>query len=250
MGVDVILHVLRCFDDADITHVHDTVDPVGDFETIMTELCLKDLESVEKRQAKMESLLKKARNSGATQEIKDLEKEREILQQVHATLTTGDFDAVQTIISNASITTIPLLTAKKYLCIANVSEDDFSDAAYKNNRHYQAVVNKFGEENVIVVSAKIEHELSEMDREEAKEMMESLAINATGLDSIIQATYQQLGLISFFTWDQKRHTPGQLKQEHRFRKLQEQFIPIWSVALFALKCITAMTLSKQNLNQR
>lgn len=199
MGVDVILHVLRCFDDAGITHVHDKVDPVGDFDTIMTELCLKDLESVEKRQGKMESLLKKAKNSGSTQEVKDLTKEKELLAVVNGHLTSGDFDAVRAAITEADIDTIPLLTGKKYLCIANVSEDDFSGTAYQDNPHYQAVVQRFGADNVIVVSAKIEHELSQMDEVEATEMIESLEITQTGLDNIIRATYRQLGLISFFT---------------------------------------------------
>ena len=113
MGVDLILHVLRCFEDGDITHVHNKVDPISDFETIMTELCLKDLESVEKRQAKMSSLMKKARNSGSTQEIKDLTAEEELLAIVRTALESGDYASIPHTIADARIDTIPLLTAKK-----------------------------------------------------------------------------------------------------------------------------------------
>lgn len=199
MGVDLVLHVLRCFEDSDITHVHNKVDPVGDFETIMTELCLKDVESVEKRLTKMESLYKKAKNSGSTQEVKDLEAEKALLKGVCEKLNAGDYEGVRIAITKASVVTIPLLTAKKSLVIANVSEDDFSGTAYQDNPHYQAVVKRFGQENVIVVSAKIEAELAQMNDDESAEMMESLEITQTGLASIIKSAYRHLGLISFFT---------------------------------------------------
>lgn len=199
MGVDLVLHVLRCFEDSDITHVHNKVDPVDDFETIMTELCLKDLESAEKRQGKMESLCKKAKNSGSTQEMKDLEAEKALLATVVPLLNDGDYEGVRTAITSASIQTVPLLTAKKSIVIANVSEDDFSGTAYEDNPHYKAVVERFGIDNVTVVSAKIEAELAQMSDEEAAEMIESLEITQTGLASIIKNAYRHLGLVSFFT---------------------------------------------------
>lgn len=199
MGVDLILHVLRCFEDGDITHVHNKVDPLSDFDTIMTELCLKDLESVEKRLSKMASLMKKARNSGSTQEIKDLTAEEALLADVKTALEAGDAPAVRTHIVDAPVETIPLLTAKKALFIANVSEDDFSGNAYEQNPHYQAVVERFGKDRVIAVSAKIESELAQMADDERVEMMESLDITHTGLDDIIQSAYANLGLISFYT---------------------------------------------------
>lgn len=202
MGVDLVLHVLRCFEDESITHVNNTVNPLGDFETIVTELCLKDMESVDKRITKIEHQLKKGKQSLSSQEAKNLDNEYALLKEVAPLLNAGDYAAVQKAVftaHDAGIETIPLLSGKKGLYIANVSEDDLVDNAYKNNKHYQAVVGRFGAENVIAVSAKIESELSQMDETEAREMMESLGFSCTGLSEIIRAAYSRLGLISFFT---------------------------------------------------
>jgi GTP-binding protein YchF len=202
MGVDLILHVLRCFEDGAITHVNNKVDPIGDFETIMTELCLKDVESVEKRIAKVEHQRKKGQHSLSTQEAKALEQESELLKRLvpllNETNHTAVFEAVTTARSEG-ITTIPLLTGKKTLFIANVSEDDIVGTAYEENPHYQAVVARFGKENVIPVSARVEAELAQMEEAEAQEMMESFGFEATGLSQIISSAYTRLGLISFFT---------------------------------------------------
>ncbi|MDQ5891045.1 MAG: ribosome-binding ATPase [Candidatus Dependentiae bacterium] len=202
MGVDLILHVLRCFEDESITHVNNTVDPLGDFETIATELCLKDIESAEKRMQKIEHQLRKGKQSLSTQEAKALDQEMELLTVVKPLLDNCDYHGVQNAIFAAldrGVTTIPLLSGKKAIFIANVSEDDLVDNAYKNNKHYQTVVARFGQPNVIAISAKIESELAQMDEAEAKEMMESLGFSCTGLSEIIRAAYARLGLISFFT---------------------------------------------------
>lgn len=202
MGVDLILHVLRCFEDESITHVNNTVDPLGDFETIATELCLKDIESAEKRMQKIEHQLRKGKQSLSTQEAKALDQEMELLTIVKPLLDNCDYHGVQNAIFAAldrGVTTIPLLSGKKAIFIANVSEDDLVANAYQNNKHYQAVVTRFGQQNVIAISAKIESELAQMDEAEAKEMMESLGFSCTGLSEIIRAAYARLGLISFFT---------------------------------------------------
>jgi GTP-binding protein YchF len=202
MGVDVVMHVLRCFEDESITHVNNVVNPLGDFETIATELCLKDIESVEKRVTKIEHQLRKGKQSLSPQEAKNLEQELALLTALTPLLNAGDYAAIQESIQTAvasGIETIPLLSGKKALYIANISEDDLIDNAYLNNKHYQAVVARFGKENVIAVSAKIESELAQMDEAEAREMMESLGIACTGLSEIIRAAYSRLGLISFFT---------------------------------------------------
>ena len=202
MGVDLILHVLRCFEDESITHVNNTVDPLGDFETIATELCLKDIESVEKRLQKIEHQLRKGKQSLSPQEGKALEQELALLNTVKPLLDACDYQGVQRAVATAlaeGITTISLLSGKKALFIANVSEDDLIDTAYKNNKHYQAVVARFGAANVIAISAKIEAELAQMEEAEAQEMMESLGFSCTGLAEIIRAAYSRLGLITFFT---------------------------------------------------
>ncbi len=201
MGVDVIMHVLRCFDDADITHVHNNVDPLSDFETIITELSLKDMESLDKRKGKMQTLLKKAVH-GPASEKKKLELEQELISKLEPLLDAADADAVRTLVQEhkeQGIETVQLLTAKKFLIIANVSEDELSDNGFEQNEKYQAIVNKFGSEKVIPVSAKIESELAQLDDEDRQEMLDDLGITHRGLDDIIRAAYHALGLITFFT---------------------------------------------------
>ena len=203
MGVNVVLHVLRCFDDADITHVDNTVNPLDDFETICTELMLKDLESIEKRADKLVQLYKTAQNKGVSpQHIKAWDDEKAMNILLKKALGDGDLSAVQALVAKAArdhVFLIPLLSGKDYLIIANLSEDDFTGGNYKNNTHYQALVKHFGEEKVIPVSAKIESELAQLSDEEAAEMMESLEITERGLDNVIKKTYAALKFITFFT---------------------------------------------------
>jgi len=192
--VDLILHVLRCFQNANIVNTQETVDPVADYETIVAELMLKDLESVEKRLGRFEREIKTAK-TGA--EKKTLEDERSLLQTIEKLLNTGDADAIKKVVEESPVTTVPLLSAKKYLIIANIAEDELD--SYTQNSGYQALVKKFGHEYVIPVSAKIEYELAQLEPEEAQEMMNMLDIKQCSLDTIICKTYQHLGLITFFT---------------------------------------------------
>ncbi len=202
MATDLILHVLRCFEDGDITHVHNKVDPLDDFDTISSELMLKDLESLEKRSDKIVQLLKGAKNKQVPAvELKALEREQEALVGVRAALEEGNLEGVQKTVAamNADgITTVHLLSAKNFLVIANLSEDDFS-GDYESNEHFVALVQKFGKNRVIPVSAKIESELAQLDEADASEMMETLGIATSGLDNIIRMSYDALGLITFYT---------------------------------------------------
>ncbi len=203
MEVDLVIHVLRCFEDGNVLHVHNAVDPVNDFENILTELMLKDLESLEKRNERFVTLLKAAKNKQASVfEIKKIEKEQELVGQLIPLLEKGDHQAIIKLVAQAKkedTPLIPLLSGKPFLVVANLSEEDFSGTNYKQNKHYQAVVARFGEENVVPVSAKIESELAHMDEADAKEFMQDLGIEQSGLDSVIKTTYQRLGLISFYT---------------------------------------------------
>jgi GTP-binding protein YchF len=215
MGVNLVLHILRCFEDNNIIHVHNAINPLDDFETIVTELMLKDLESVEKRQEKLAGLIKSAKTKQLTpQEIKELEDEKSFLETLTTYLSASNLDAVQKAIKDASakgMKPIELLTGKEYLIVANVSEDDFSNKNYLNNTHYKTLVNKFGQDRIIAVSAKIESELAQMDAKEASEMMEGLGIEHKGLDTIIQKSYAALGLITFFTCGPKEAHAWSLK---------------------------------------
>jgi ribosome-binding ATPase len=195
--VDLILHIVRCFEDSTITHTADTIDPITDYEIIVQELMLKDLESVEKRLTKLESLIKA--HTANPKEKKVFESEKELLTQIYRYLDKQDPDAIVHAIAQSSIKTVPLLCAKKKLIIANVAESELEDHAYKNNPHYQALVNKFGAALVIPVSAKLEYELSQLSDEQAQEMRTMLGVQERCLDRIIHESYRNLGLITFFT---------------------------------------------------
>lgn len=216
MDTNLILHVMRCFENEEITHVHNTVDPISDFETISTELMLKDLESVQKRDERVIGFLKSAKNKNATPaQVKEWETEKTFIDQLKKALEDGDLAKVQSLgkeVLAAGILTLPLISSKNFLVIANVSEDDYVGSTYKNNKHYQALVSKFGADKVIPVSAKIESELAQMTDEEAADMMESLGIAEKGLNNIIARTYQNLGLITFFTCGPKEAHAWSIKQ--------------------------------------
>jgi GTP-binding protein YchF len=200
MEVDLILHVLRCFEDSTITHVHNDINPLDDFETICAELMLKDLESVTKREERLAVAMKK--QGASPQQMKEFEAEKTFLTAVKAALNAGDHRKVHILVTQAKAAgaaTIPLLSGKNYLIIANLSEDDYTGGNYQSNSHYLSLIERFGKDKVIPVSAKIEAELAQMSDTDATEMMTSLNITEKGLDNIIAKAYSNLGLITFFT---------------------------------------------------
>ncbi len=194
--VDLILHVLRCFQDDNIMHSGDLIDPITDYEIIIAELMLKDLESIEKRITKIEKLFKG--NLTSNQKTK-LQNEYRLLGQLKMALDNTQQARVKELIATTTVETIPLLSAKNFLIIANITEDELEDDRYKQNKNYQLLVQEFGQERVIPVCAKIEYELSQLTDEEAEEMMGLLGMHERSLDVIISKTYQHLDLITFFT---------------------------------------------------
>lgn len=194
--VDLIAHVIRCFDNGDIIHAEGSVNPIRDYETIMAELMLKDIESIEKRIAKLDQSIKAAKNK--PQELKELEEEKILLPQILAALNAFDAHKVRTLVEQSNIKTLFLLAAKKSVVIANVAEAEL-DGSYKQNPHYQAVVQKFGAENVIPVCAKLEYELSRVDDQEAHDLMQEFGLQERGLSNIIRSAFAHLGMITFFT---------------------------------------------------
>jgi len=216
MEVDLILHVLRCFEDENILHVNNKVSPIDDFEVIIAELMLKDLETVEKRAERVHGFLKSAKNKNASpQQVKEWEAEATFLVDVKAGLNAVDQKLVQSLVAKAKeagILQIPLISGKNYLIIANVHEDDYIGKGYEQNSHYQNVINYFGANIVIPVSAKIEAELAQLPEAEAADMMESLGITEKGLNNIITKAYSHLGLITFFTCGPKEIHAWQLKR--------------------------------------
>lgn len=191
--VDLILHVLRCFEDSNIIRHGGTIDPLEDYHIIVSELMLKDLESVDKR---LEKLTREIRNSTGPAR-KAFETEQELLVNIKKALDAGDVQLVRSLVDTITIPIIPLLSAKKFLIIANISETELD--SYERNLHYQALVKTFGKDRVIPISAKIEYELSQMEPQEARELMSMLGIYEPGLNTIIRKTYEYLGLITFFT---------------------------------------------------
>jgi len=195
--VDLILHVLRCFEDPNIIHSAETIDPIADYDIIVSELMLKDLESVAKRIPKVEKEIKGLQSKPA--ERLEFEHELALLKSLEAALNDAQVDTVRKLVTQSKIKTTPLLSAKNFLIIANIAEHEIEDDAYKNNKHYQNLVAAFGIDRVIPVSAKVEHELSQLSENDAQEMMSMIGLKEKSLDTIIRKTYENLGLITFFT---------------------------------------------------
>lgn len=193
--VNLILHVLRCFEDVAIIREQGAINPVDDYETILNELMLKDLESIEKRLEKIPSLLKHQGTSA--QEKKDLTEEQELLKQITAAIDQLDAPKIRSLILNAKIETVPLLSAKNFMIVANISENDVEFP--EKNEHVQKLIATFGKDRVVPVCIKIESELSALEGEEKQEMMDMLGIKTPTLDIVIEKSFENLGLITFFT---------------------------------------------------
>jgi len=194
--VDLLLHVLRCFEDPNIIHQWE-VDPVQDYEIILHELMLKDLESIDKRLERLPKDIKGAQ--GKPEQAQTLTTELDILTKIKKALDNGDVTTARIEMQAACVPMLPLLSTKKFLLVANVAEDELEGQAYEKNKHFQAVVQKYGKENVIPISAKIESELTQLSDDESQEMMSMLGLQERGVNAIIRATYTHLGLITFFT---------------------------------------------------
>ncbi len=189
--VDAIAHVLRCFEDGDVTHVEGRVDPVADAETIETELMLADLESIEKR---MQNLVRKIRGGDkeAIQQERLLKRAAEALEngKPARTVEVEEEDA-------KAWAMLQLLTAKPVLYVCNVAEDE----AATGNAHSARVAEMAEAEGAasVVISAKIEEELAQLEPDEAEMFLEELGLMEAGLDRMIRAGYDLLGLQTYFT---------------------------------------------------
>lgn len=196
--VAAIAHVVRCFDDENIVHVEGRVDPVGDLETINTELALADLQGLEKR---LERLRKTAKTIKEDKELLDVaEPVYELLSdgKPARAYTGGEEEARRRAFRNFG-----LLTAKPMLYVANVSEDDLPDGA---NSEYVKKVRDYaaGEgAEIVVISARIEAELADLDEAEAQEYLSSLGLTETGLNRLSHVAYRMLGLRTFLTAGEK-----------------------------------------------
>lgn len=196
--VDAIVQVVRAFDDENVTHVDGSVDPIRDIETINLELIFADLEVVEKRIPKIE---KKA----LLKVDKDAVYEYSVLKEIHEQLMNNlpirglKFNENEL----ALIKNFNFLTQKPMIYVANIIEDEISD--YSDNPYIKTIKEYAEKENseVVVISAKIESELSELDDEEKEVFLEDLGVTESGLDKLIKRSYSLLGLETFFTAGEK-----------------------------------------------
>ncbi|MCR5795086.1 MAG: redox-regulated ATPase YchF [Solobacterium sp.] len=190
---DAIVHVVRCFDDANIEHVEGSVDPVRDIEVISLELCIADLDTVINRIGRVEKKAK-AKDKDAAREYEILLKLKTALEAGTPVRLAGLNDTEKALVKGYG-----LLTAKPVIYVANMSDEDIADP--ESNDYYKAVKELADRENseCIAICAKMEEELSGLDKEEKQAFMDDLGIRQSGLDQIIQAAYHLLGLRTFFT---------------------------------------------------
>ena len=192
--VDAIVHVVRCFEDTNVIHVDGSVDPTRDIDTINLELIFSDIEILERRIAK---------SSRGARNDKKLAKEVDFLQRLKAYLEEGNLAIgfeLQDEDEEAWFAEYNLLTAKPTIYAANVAEDDLADDG-ASNPHVAKVREMAKEEGaeVFVICAQIEQELAELDEDEKKEYLDDLGVTSSGLDKLVAASYNLLGLISFLT---------------------------------------------------
>lgn len=191
--VDAIVHVVRCFEDTNITHVDGSIDPLRDIETINLELVFSDAEIIDRRIDRTKKMMKGD---------KSLAKELALLERVKAALEDGksarslDYDEDEM----AVMKEIALISMKPVIYAANVAEDDFSKGI-ENNEFVNKVKAFAAEEGseVMPVSARIEEEIAQLDGEEKQMFLEELGMSESGLDRLIKASYTLLGLISYLT---------------------------------------------------
>ena len=214
--VAAIVHVVRCFDDPNVVHVDGKIDPISDIDTINMELILSDMEVLERRIQKTTKNLKGD---------KSLQKELDLLKKVYDFLAEGKSARAMELDDEEAefVRSLDLLSYKPVIYAANVSEDD---AAAEDN-DYIAKVREFAateNSDVIVVCAKIEAEMAELDEDEKAMFLEEMGIGESGLDKLVKASYHLLDLISFLTagepevraWTIKRGTkaPGAAGKIH------------------------------------
>lgn len=192
--VDAIVHVVRCFEDPNVVHVDGSVDPVRDIETINLELIFSDIEILERRVAK---------SGRAALNDKKMAAEVELLKRLIAHLEDGKLAITYEPVDEDEETLVSsyhLLTAKPVIFAANVKEGDLVDDG-ASNAHVTAV-RKYASETsseVFVICAQIEQEIAELDDEEKAMFLEDLGLKESGLEKMIKASYQLLGLLSFLT---------------------------------------------------
>lgn len=203
--VDAICHVVRCFENTDITHVNSSVDPIRDLEIINLELIFSDIEVINNRLGRIG---KKAQSG-----CKESAFEKEVCEKILAALTNEKLantvelnDKEKLVIKSYS-----LLTIKPIIYVANVSENDLNNL--DANIHYKNLENRVGKENIIPLAIKLEQELSKIENyDEKKEFLKMMNLTEIGLDKLILKAYQILDLMTYFTYGKKEVRAWEFKK--------------------------------------
>jgi len=189
---DAICEVVRCFDGGKIIHVEGNIDPIRDIETINLELAIADLDIINNRLERVAKKAKTTKNKEDLMEVEILERAKESLEK-NIPLRLVDYTEEE----KQLLKSYSFLTIKPIIYLANVSEEELSE----DNEYVKQVKEYAKKENapVVTLCAKVEEELSELEDEDKKEMLEGLGIKESGLDKLIKATYDLLGLATYFT---------------------------------------------------
>ncbi|KRM92150.1 redox-regulated ATPase YchF [Liquorilactobacillus cacaonum] len=204
--VDAIVHVVRAFDDDNITHVSNKVDPLDDIDTINLELILADLESINKRYARVEKVAR-TKDKEAVAEFNVLQKIKPVLEAGEPVRSLDFEDDERKIVKG-----LFLLTSKPVLYVANIAEDDMANP---DENEYVQQIKKFATDEgseMLAVSAKTEEEIAQLDEEDKKDFLEAEGVEESGLDRLIKASYKLLGLATFFTAGGKETRAWTFKQ--------------------------------------
>ena len=190
---DAIVEVVRCFENGKIIHVEGNIDPIRDIETINLELTIADLDIVNNRLEKVGKKARTTKDKNDLLELNALEKAKENLEK-GISLRSVDFTDEEL----SAMKSFSFLTLKPIIYLANIDEDEIG----KEDNEYVKTVKEYAEKEnsqVVKLCAKVEEDLSELDDEDKKEMLEALGIEESGLEQLVQATYKILGLRTFFT---------------------------------------------------
>ena len=196
--VDAIIHLVRCFDSTEITHVNSEINPLDDLETIKTEILLSDIDIIQKK-------LEKGKKKLLTpKEIQTLEKKLDSLNKSEEHLSSLDEEELKI------LNQLGLLSVKPKIIVCNVDEESLSEG----NKYTEAVKNKFTDEKVIIICADIEDQIMGLDQDERETFMKEIGLNKTGLNKLIREGYDLLNLDTYFTsgpeesraWTVKKNT--------------------------------------------
>jgi GTP-binding protein YchF len=196
--VDAIIHLVRCFDSDQITHVNSEINPINDLETIKTEILLSDIDVIQKK------LEKGKKKTLSAKEIQTFEKKLDLLNKGDETL--NNFDEEEKKILNQ----IGLLSQKPKIIVCNVDEESVTNG----NKYTEIVKNNFPNEKVVIICADIEDQIMGLDKDERENFMKEIGLNRTGLNKLIREGYDLLNLDTYFTsgpeesraWTVKKNT--------------------------------------------